>query len=131
LISTYKTKRKKRKVGAYRSAIPEADNAPLTLFIICSSSGFVCSESSSSSLDDVSCCESLSSLLSSSSVPDELEVSSLLLLLLSLSSIEGDSSSLPEGSKAGVVVGVDVLSCTGIWLQILFWLIQIYVIFFR
>src|ERR687892_261654 len=192
----------------YETGIPEANNIPLTVFLICSSSGLVWSKSSSvssasSSLDDVSCCESLSlssldepedsllslpspspllsllsllsslldddssslpevsgagvmgtlfcisccesltSPLSSSSPSDELEVSSALMLLLSLSLLGDDSSSLPEAG----VVGVEVPSCAGrrggssveltfcanteLWLPILSWLIQIYVIFLR
>ena len=121
----------KRKIGGYGTAIPLADNAPLTLSLICPSNGFVCSKSSSvsSSSFEVSCWESLSSsldvassepLLSSSSLdvasseppslllsslssdPDEPEDSSLL-LLLSLSPLDDDSLSPSEVLGDGVI----------------------------
>ena len=128
----------KRKIGGYGTAIPLVDNAPLTLSLICSSNGFVCSKSSSvpssssldvvssdpllsPSLDVVSCCESLYSLLLSSSAdPDELEDSSLLSsLLLLLSSLDDESSSLSDVLGAGVIgtlslpssPSFDIVSC--------------------
>ena len=59
----------------------------------------------SPSFDVASCCESLSwLLLSSSADPDESEVSSTLLSLLSLLSLDDDSSLLPEAGVAGVEV---------------------------
>jgi hypothetical protein len=146
----------KRKVGGYGTVIPLADNAPVTISLICCRNGFGCSESSvsssaplSSSLDDVFC-ESLSS----PSDPDEPEDSSLSLLddddssslsefvgagdigalfcvgdvlsaLLPLSLLDGELSSLLEGSDAGDVLpcggscegrSVEVCACTDFWL---------------
>jgi hypothetical protein len=86
---------RKRKSVGYGTGIPAEDSSPLTLFIICSRSGLVCSISSSASS---------SSSLDDASLPDD------------------SSSSTPEG-KAGVIgalfcIGVDVLSCakTELWL---------------
>ena len=65
---------------------------------------------SSPSLDVASYFRSLCSLLlSSSEDPDKLEISSALLLLLSFTSLDDDSSLLPEAG----VAGVEVLSCPG------------------
>ena len=81
----------------------------MTLSLICSSNGFVCSESSpvsssSSSLDDVSCEPPSSALPSSSSVQMGQDDSLFSSLLLSLSPFEDESSSLlSNNSGAGVI----------------------------
>ena len=97
-----------------------ADNAPLTLFLISSSNGFVCSESSSSSPDVMSSEPLLSSSLvvvSTESALSSDSDESVDSLPLSLSSLEVDSSSLlPANSEAGVI---DVVFCakTKFWLK--------------